>query len=310
MPAAHNAPSSPATPRRSLIKRLIATVIIIASLAFLVYYWRSHPAITEQLKSINPLIIIGLVALYLCMTAILTCLYAVTLRMCGKRIPVAENTLLTMYSSVINFFGPLQSGPGFRALYLKKKHAISIKSYTAATLLYYALFALCNSVFLLFGIIPLRFAPLVGLALVAIAWLVWRGLFRIPLLARYKTRVDGRLFALLALITLGQALLVVLIYFIELHTLGVQASLSQTIVYSGAANLALFVSLTPGALGFRESFLYLSQKLHHIPNDTIIAANVLDRAVYVAFLLVLLAVIVIFHAGKRLDSAAIKRAGK
>jgi uncharacterized membrane protein YbhN (UPF0104 family) len=77
--------------------------------------------------------------------------------------------------------------------------------------------------------------------------------------------------------------------------------------YTGAANLALFVSLTPGAIGFRESFLYFSQSLHHITTAQILSANLIDRAVYVIFLLLLLLVVLIMHVGKRLRLKDLQR---
>src|SRR3546814_18562946 len=67
-------------------------------------------------------------------------------------------------------------------------------------------------------------------------------------------------------------------YFIELTHVDPSVTIWQTIVSTAAANLALFVSLTPGAIGFRESFLLLSQQLHGIPTDSIIGASFIDRA--------------------------------
>lgn len=282
------------------LKQVASAAVIVASLVFAVYYWRSHPQITDQLKSVSPWTALSLVLLYGVMTVVLVLLYRLMLHICKAKISFKENALLTMYSTIVNFFGPLQSGPGFRTVYLKKKHNVSIKAYASVTLLYYGLFGVCNLVFLAFGIIPLRFAPLVAIAVALLAWSIWKVLPKLPYVSRYKEQMDGRLFAQLALTTLAQALLVIIIYFIELHSVGAHVSLSQAIVYTGAANLALFVSLTPGALGFRESFLYLSQRLHHIPGDTIIAANVLDRAVYVVYLGVLFVLILALHAKGRL----------
>ncbi|HEY5152784.1 MAG TPA: hypothetical protein VII55_02310, partial [Candidatus Saccharimonadales bacterium] len=77
---------------------------------------------------------------------------------------------------------------------------------------------------------------------------------------------------------------------------------SQAIIYTGAANLALFVSLTPGAIGFRESFLVFSRHLHHISDNTIVAVNILDRSVYIVFLLILAVFIFGTHAQRSLKT--------
>ena len=71
--------------------------------------------------------------------------------------------------------------------------------------------------------------------------------------------------------------------------------------YTGAANFALFVSLTPGAIGIRESFLFFSQRLNHITNAAIVGANVLDRTVYVIFLGLIFIVLLIIR-GKTIFS--------
>jgi uncharacterized membrane protein YbhN (UPF0104 family) len=75
---------------------------------------------------------------------------------------------------------------------------------------------------------------------------------------------------------------------------------SQAVIYSGAANLSLFVALTPGAIGFRESFLLFSRHLHHISNSSIVAANIIDRAMYIILLLILALFIFATHSQRRL----------
>jgi uncharacterized membrane protein YbhN (UPF0104 family) len=79
----------------------------------------------------------------------------------------------------------------------------------------------------------------------------------------------------------------------------------QSVIYAAAANLALFVSLTPGAIGFRESFLLLTRQLHQIPNDIVFAASIIDRAFYVVFLLVLFVVLLLF-TGNRFRKAKLR----
>jgi uncharacterized membrane protein YbhN (UPF0104 family) len=62
----------------------------------------------------------------------------------------------------------------------------------------------------------------------------------------------------------------------------------------------MFVSITPGAIGFREAFLVFSRNLHHISNTTIVAANIIDRSVYLILLIILAILIIATHAGRRL----------
>jgi len=75
------------------------------------------------------------------MLGVLVAITGVTLAICGKRMGLKENFMLTSYSSIANFFGPLQSGPGVRAVYLKAKHQVRLRDYTLASLLSLGLFA-------------------------------------------------------------------------------------------------------------------------------------------------------------------------
>jgi uncharacterized membrane protein YbhN (UPF0104 family) len=102
--------------------------------------------------------------------------------------------------------------------------------------------------------------------------------------------------------TMVQLFLVSIIYYIELKTVSKSVSFKHALVYSGAANFALFVALTPGAIGFRESFLLLSRRLHHISTSVILAASIIDRGVYLVFLAILFVFVIVFHVGKRLKT--------
>jgi len=97
-----------------------------------------------------------------------------------------------------------------------------------------------------------------------------------------------------------QVVLIALIYTVELKSINPSITVHQAVIYSGAANFALFVSITPGAIGFREAFLVFSEKLHHITPSTILTANVIDRAAYVALLGLLFLVAISLHVKKRL----------
>jgi uncharacterized membrane protein YbhN (UPF0104 family) len=104
----------------------------------------------------------------------------------------------------------------------------------------------------------------------------------------------------IALGTLLQIVVLCTIYGIELKHTGAHVSLGQIMSYSGVANFALFVALTPGAIGIRESFLLFSQGLHHLGSATIVAASVLDRATYLLFLGVLFVLVLSLHAKDKL----------
>lgn len=285
--------------KASLKKYAAAGIIALTLLAFALY-GRAHPEIWSQLGRVGPGPVLLIIALYVMMTAVLTLIYDATLRMTGARLAYRENLLVTIYSSIVNFFGPLQSGPGFRLMYLKRRHNVSMKSYAAATAVYYALFAgLSGLALLLGGVVWQLLVPIVlALAVIAAGGLLVASKTSIGRRALELTRPKTLL--VLSVVTALQVLLTCVIYFVELRAVGAHPTFAQAVSYAGAANFALFVALTPGALGFRESFLLFSQGLHHISANTIVVANVLDRGVYVVFLGILCGFVLLTHARRRL----------
>jgi uncharacterized membrane protein YbhN (UPF0104 family) len=281
--------------KRGSLKQIGVVVILIATVAFFVHYFANHPEVRHQLAQTSPTLIAGLLALYLGTILALTLITYATLRLCKLQLSASETFLVTAYTAVVNFFGPLQSGPAFRAVYLKKKHNLDLKNYAVASLFYFFFYGLFSSLFLLSALLKWWLAPLL-LATVIIALLIRRH----PAVAGRLINLDLRGWYYLALATFLQVSLIAAIYYAELHSVAPHTTLSQAIVYTGAANLALFVSITPAAIGFRESFLVFSQHLHHVSGSAIVAANLIDRAVYVLLLVILAVFIFGTHANRRL----------
>lgn len=257
------------------------TVLVITGAVF-VYYLHTHPEVIDQLSHLGLGYIIILLLLYLGLVMSLTVVNTISVWICGKQIGKKESFALTSTSSIANFFGPLQSGVGIRAAYFKTKLSIPIKKYGLISLYYYGFYAAISGMFLIFGSQQFRI-PLLVLGLTGGA-----ATFFYIKKKTAKTEVIGKNagihLAQLALAVSLQMLLTVAIYFTQLRAVGSTASISQIISYTGAANFSLFVAITPGAIGIREAFLVFSQGLHQIDQATIIAANVVDRGVYVLFL--------------------------
>lgn len=282
--------------RRNLWRPIAVVTILVLTVVVFINFFVTHPDTRQQLQQTTPNVLIGLLVLYLIFMLSLGLIFQATLKLCRITLPPQETLLVTMYSSIINFFGPLQSGPAFRGVYLKKKHHISLKNYSAATLAYYGFYALFSGLFLLSGLLGWW---LVAVVLVSAGILVGLRHLKVSIVQHFW-RLNLRGLYAMAAATFIQIAIITTLFYIELRAVDPQVTLSQTIVYTGAANFALFVSITPGAIGFRESFLVLSQNLHHISNSTIVAANLLDRSVYISMLLILVFVIFGTHARRRL----------
>jgi uncharacterized membrane protein YbhN (UPF0104 family) len=266
------------------LKGVLIVVVLLATISAFVYYFVHHPEAIRQLGDIAWWQLALIFGLYLLFVWSVALILEATVTMCRATIPLRDSVLITMWSSIINFFGPLQSGPAFRAVYLKKVHGISLKNYGIASLLYYGFYAGFSGLFLISGIIPWPY--LIGL--VALGTIIALALLRSPL----KLAVQIRALPLretykLALASFLQVAVITAIYTVELKSINPHIGVHQAIIYTGAANFALFVSLTPGAIGFREAFLVFSENLHHIDHATILAASVLDRGAYIVLLGVL-----------------------
>ncbi|MEL4319020.1 hypothetical protein WJX64_08400 [Leifsonia sp. YIM 134122] len=267
-------------------RRVLAIVVLSSFFAFLVVYLALNPGLLVQAFSIGWLNISILLALYLLIVTTHFGVLETTIRLSSNRLPYREGFLLTVYSTVSNFFGPLQSGPGIRAVYLKGRIGMRFRDYTYATLYYFGAFAVINGS-LLFA----NTAPWITVAgLVVGAAIVWGTAWKAGILDRWVW------VAALGVVVVVQVLLMTIVYFVEINAVSdASYTFAQALSYSGSANLSLFVSVTPGAIGIREGFLVFAHSLHQVPLDTIVAAGIVDRAFYAVFLGALFGVSSLFH---------------
>ncbi|MGZ6004529.1 MAG: lysylphosphatidylglycerol synthase domain-containing protein [Candidatus Saccharimonadales bacterium] len=281
---------------------IVAITVLIATAILFAKYIAGHPEFRQKLSETAPALLVGLLLLYFIFVIALAMINYAAVKLCKSSIPSEESLLITMYSSVINFFGPLQSGPAFRAIYLNKKHRIKLADYTLATFMYYFFYAFFSGLLLFTGILKWWVVP-IGIILL----LIMQQLSTTKA-TRYMgfNRLDIKQWYLMAISSFAQVALLAAIFFLEIHSIAPHTGITQALIYTGAANFSLFVSLTPGAIGFRESFLLFSQNLHHIDSATIIAANAIDRTVYVVLLGILALVIFASHAKSRLVIAPAK----
>lgn len=281
------------------LRSILGVLILVATVLLFINYGRSHPGTFSQIGQVGLPVLLLVLFLYTLFVGTNAVILFINIRMCSRRISLQDGLLLTAYSTLVNFFGPLQSGPGFRAVYVKKKFGISLKSFGIASLFYYGFYALFSLSFLLMGFAQAWIALIVLLAVGAGTLTFIRKRLQSP---EARSLVHPKLIAGVGLVTLVQVFLISLIYFTELRSLDAGISFRQALIYTGAANFGMFVSLTPGAIGIRESFLLFAERLHHIPESTVLAASLMDRAIYFVFLGGLFVLISLFHVNKRLNA--------
>lgn len=279
-------------PKRISWRAATAVIVLLLTATLFISFFNQHPEVWRGLRDLPKTLLVGLVGLYLVFLGTLAQVNLAALRLCKKTIGVFESITLTMYSGVVNFFGPLQSGPAFRALYLKQKHGVKIADYTFASVLYYFFYGIISLGLLFSGILKWWLVPIVGFT-------CFLGYFAGRKHTKFNS-IDLNAWPYMALATVAQIVVLLIIFSIELHAVDPSITLGQVAIYTGAANLALFVSITPGAIGFREAFLVFSQNLHHISNATIVAANTIDRTAYVTMLLICSIYLLLSHTGRHL----------
>lgn len=289
-----------------VVRYCLIVAIIIATITFFGFYIIRHPEVVRALRTLDPVTLLLLAIGYSCFTIANAIVLYYSLHFIKKDVPIVENIVLTGYSSIVNFFGPLQSGPGFRAVYLKKKHRVKLRDFFITTLIFYGFFALINGSIILIAALVKFSSPVLYAVAIPVAFL---GLGAASILVRKSKRAQELLHRLrfkdrnlwfIGLGALGLILASIATYFVEIHHVNSSISIVQAAIYTAAANLALFVSLTPGAIGIRESFLVLSQQLHGIDTTTIVAASVIDRAFYVGFLALLFVVLLLVNSRRHL----------
>jgi uncharacterized membrane protein YbhN (UPF0104 family) len=249
-------------------------------------------------------VILSLLLLYGVLFGVLLLILVATLRLCRIRLGKQENIILNAYSLIINnFFIIGQNGPIFRGYYLNKHYGLKIRNFVSVTLLYLLMYGIISVFFIFLGSQAWWLTLIMGILMIGAGATLIKLYIRRKKFIASELSVTPKGVAFLMISTVLQVIVQAVIYGVELHSSGrAHVDVGQVITYTGTANLALFVALTPGAIGIRESFLLLSEHLHHISSSMIVVANVIDRSVYLVFLLILLAITLSLHAKDRLTS--------
>lgn len=279
-------------------KRAINILIILATLGAAVYYFLKHHDLVTNLKHVSPLVGIEVLGLYIVKLVVLILVFYATMRLVDTKLNLKENGYINAYSLFMNFFVPGQTGPAYRGYYMKKHHKLRYLDYTLATIFYYMIYGTLSVIFVVTGSQPYYYTIPIIIIVISIAATALWVYMRKHQKARIDLAVKNVLFLVIA--TLSQLIIQSIIFFIEIHNAGSHASIGQVVTYTGTAELAVFAALTPGAIGIREGLLVLTEKLNHISSSTIVLANVIDRSVYIIFLLVLGLAILLLKVKERL----------
>lgn len=281
-------------------KKLINTVIILTTLVAAVYYFSKHRNLLKILSNTPVSLVLGLLILNVLLFIVLMIVFAATINLANIKVKTKENALLNAYSMLINFFIPGQAGPIYRGYYLFQKYKLKIIDFSVITITYFLTYGVLSVILVLFGTTHWWLSIILSLLIISLA--ILGSNIYLKKTKHSRLNLTPRSLMYLFAATFLQLIVQITIYLVELRYIDHAIKLSQVITYSGIANLALFVGLTPGAIGVRETFLILSEKINHITSSTIILANVIDRSVFILFLLFLGLFIVLYKGKEKLDN--------
>jgi uncharacterized membrane protein YbhN (UPF0104 family) len=296
---------------RSNNKLLKIFLLVLTLVLFVAYYLNNQ----ESFARISDLSILEVFLILIGQSLILlanTLTLHVIVSFFQKKIHFTDAARVTAYSSLINFFGFLQGGVGFRGVYLKKYFSIPLKKYFLLTSVQYLLlFSLAGT--LIFTGVSLTsdiqnavLLTLLGLGGLGLALLVLK---KLGVVSRLTARFEGIGFIfhsqrilLLACATALQLTGSFIAYGVALNAIGAHVTLGGLLIFTGISQFSIVIALTPGALGIREGLLLIAQSQMLLTSNDIIVASTIDRIVY----FITLGLLVPFALGARNKIQAVR----
>jgi len=286
--------------RSKIIKFLIGLIL----LGLLVYVGRRHFGKVDMLLDVSPVWVLAMAVLYLFTRLLNGEVVRLTAQALGKNLKRSESFFLVMAMSYQNLIIP-KSGLSAPAIYLKVNYDLKLSQFTSfllpTTILQLACFGitgLAAQVYLAWcANIPMQpvLAGFFGLLFAGNTILLFIRL-RVP--SGWRQNRIGRFILRLteaweqlrnnhSLIVkfIAWQLVIILLRAARLQVafwaLASEVSFSAALIVSLLAQVALFISLTPGALGFREAAIAYGGYLLSVPSAISLAVGILDRAIMI-----------------------------
>lgn len=297
------------------MKKHLSAIITLGFLGLFVWYGVTHQnlfgALTDVALWTLLLVVAGKLLLFLS-----NGLFVIwTAEAFTKKMNFGQGVFVTILSAVGNFFGSVVGGIGVRALYLKKYHGLPYSKFTSTLIGYYLLMFMFNSLLAVGSLLLLARTQQTGylLAFFAVWFAVFFGLAFVRLPARqklafltknkvgrliYKALYDieegwrvllsnKRLLAKMAGLSLMSLVAIYFTSLVEFYALGIDVSWAALGLYTALVQVAMLLSITPGAIGIREAILVIIATTMGITGQEIIQVAIIDRGVHFLLLGVL-----------------------
>lgn len=295
-------------------RRLLSGSITIAFLALFIWYASNNKDDLSQLKDVAIagllLIALGKVLVFIS-NGLFTKWSAEAFT---EKFSIGEGVYISILSAVGNFFGPLLGGTSIRAFYLKKYHNLAYSKFASTLIWYYLILFLLVSAVAIASVLGLSDSKQTESLLVFFSlWLFIVSffiLFKFPLkkdafqnknkIIRFISKVlvdiekgrhiiskDKSLISKLFLVSALSFGASLFVSYVEFTLLNISVSVPALGLYTALVSLSLLISITPGAIGIRESILLIVSSTMGVTASDIIQLAVIDRGVHFLLLIVL-----------------------
>lgn len=294
-----------------VLKKYLSSILTLIFLSLFIWYGLTNPEVFEALSQLSILSIALLLFAKIVMSTMTGLFTKWTAEVFGRKLTMGESLYLVILSSMGNFFGPLLGGAGIRAVYLKKVHGLTYSKFTSTMFGYYLiLYVFTVSA----GIIALLLLPYSSQTSVLLAffflWLITMILLMSIKLPRekinnvannkvlraisealYSAEEGWRLIASKKNLILKLILIVIVSYlsiffmsFVEFTLIESNIIIPALMLYTTFIFISMLFSITPGAIGIRESMLLVLSLSLSVSNEQILQVAVIDRAITFLYL--------------------------
>lgn len=271
----------------ALGKKILSYSLLLLFLCLLVVYVQNNATSFAPLRDVGVFSIAAIAVLHL-MSIFLNGLFVrYILVPYSKDIPVGESFFVSLISTMGNYFLPVGTGTGIKAVYLKKKFQLSYSDFVSTLSGNYIIVFLLNATVGLLALLALidnaptsQMVPLLlffaavlfsmgVLAFYGFPKIILRLLKHIPVTQKFTRMIgrvlegwnnivkDRRLLVRLIILTLASFLVSSLLTVIASSALGITLSLPVLALYTSLASMSILLNITPGSVGIRESIFIL-----------------------------------------------------
>ncbi len=299
-------------------KKVLSTLITVLILAIFAHYIFNHPNVLAPLSTIPLWMIVIIAAMKVCALLVRALFFRVLLQPFNKNLKIQDGFFASFITTFGNFFLPMQSGAGLRALYFKRLFSFPYTKFLSTLSGIFILTFFVNSILGITSLLVL-YRPneptidiLLGFFVFLLLTTVFLGTIRIktaqsishyisrltivkPVMTHIENILQGwatitenplRLVQLSILILVDITFLFVGT-FLELNAINVHIGLLSLILYLTVTSITILINITPGAIGIKEGLLIIFSSVIGLTNDQVLQVAVIDRGILFLTLLVL-----------------------